>query len=67
MPEVERAQPGQAPDPFGDRLQPELADVQPLELVVGGLGEAPQASYSPSRLKIRRMIATEDAYVESMP
>ena len=50
-----------APYHSGTRLEPELARVEPLELGVGGLEQAPQPSYSPSSARIRRMIATDDA------
>jgi hypothetical protein len=67
MAEIERLQAGELPVELRNLLQPELAGVEPLELRVGAFGKAPQASYSPSKEKIRRMIATEDAYVESSP
>ena len=38
-----------------------------LEFGIGAFREAPQASYRPSIVRIRRMIATDDAYVESRP
>jgi hypothetical protein len=59
--EVERAQVRQRAVEAGHGLDPELARVQPLQLDVGGLEQAPQPSYSPSSARIRRMIATEDA------
>jgi hypothetical protein len=67
MAEIERVQARELPVELRDLLQPELAGVEPLELRVGAFGEAPQASYSPSSEKIRRMIATLEAYVESSP
>src|SRR3954465_14857435 len=65
--EVQRAPSDERAVPRRDRRQAELARVQPLEPGVGAVGETAQPSYSPSRVKIRRMIATDDAYVESRP
>ena len=65
--EVERAQARESAEPVRDLREPELTDVQALQLEVGLPREPPQSSYSPSSVRMRRTIASDDAYVESMP
>jgi hypothetical protein len=59
--EVERAQARERAVEGRHAREPQLTRIQPLQLVVGGLEQAPQPSYSPSSARIRRMIATDDA------
>jgi hypothetical protein len=61
VPEVKCPQPRQRAVPVRDLRDAQLTRVQPLELEVRSLRETPQASYSPSSDRIRRMIATDDA------